>query len=194
MILGENLGKLKENLENLDINELMQMAKEMDWTALASLSRRSELEELKRSLNEDDLLETLKLLKGMDLDRLIESSKSSGREELTELLKGLDLKKGMVALGLILLARRGLKQLGGGAKKEEVEPEKTRSGETHIEIKTKADVDSNDEIIGSKGSDKYHRSDCHLAKRISPENRVVFSDVMEAESQGYKPCALCKPS
>lgn len=154
MIFGENLGKLKENLENLDMNELIQVAKEMDWTALASFSRRSELEKLKRSLSEDDLSETLQLLKGMDLDKLIESSKSSGLDELKEFLKGVDLKKGMIALGLILLARRGLKQLGGEARKGEVEPEKTRSGGTHIEIETENDSDSEVDLIGSEGSDK----------------------------------------
>jgi methylphosphotriester-DNA--protein-cysteine methyltransferase len=33
-----------------------------------------------------------------------------------------------------------------------------------------------------------------LAKRILPKNRVWFSSVEDADSLGYRPCALCSPS
>jgi hypothetical protein len=199
MVLGLDLGKLKESLEDLDIADLLEMAEEMDWTALSSSSGGSDLEELKRSLNEDDLVETLLLLKEMDLDALIESSRSSSIDELKRALKGVDLKKGVALLGLILIAKRGLEKFGQRAEEgaSEVEGEDEAglpsSSKIEVEVEREADGEGDDELVGSEGSDKYHRLDCRLAARISPKNKVVFSGVAEAKSRGYKPCALCNP-
>ena len=195
MVLGLDLGKLKESLEALEIADLLEMAEEMDWTALSSSPGRSDLEELKRSLNEDDLMETLLLLKEMDLDALIESSKSSSIDELKRALKGVDLKKGVALLGVILMAKRGLEKFGRGAEEGEAEGEAGLSSSSKIEVEVKGEGGSegDEELVGSEGSDKYHRLDCRLAARISPKNKVIFSGVVEAESRGYKPCALCHP-
>ncbi len=206
MILELDLEKLVQNLKASDFDELMRMAKEMDWDALRSSSREPEWEELKQSLGERDLKETLSLLKEMDLERLIESSKSSSMDRFKEGLKGLDLKKGMIALGLILMARKALAEVGGFEDREE-EAEETAPEATRLKIETgagKMEATSQEEkekgvggknhFVGSSGSDKYHRPDCGLAKKISPKNRVWFSGVEVAESQGYRPCALCSPS
>lgn len=197
MILGLDLGKLKESLEALDIADLLEMAEEMDWTALSSSSGGSDLEELKRSLNEDDLQETLLLLKEMDLDALIKSSKSSTIDELKRALKEVDLKKGVALLGLILMAKRGLEEFGRRAEEGASEPEAglptSAKTEIEVEVEREGGGEGDEGLVGSEGSDKYHRLDCRLAARISPKNKVVFSGVAEAESRGYKPCALCHP-
>ena len=199
MILGLDLGKLKESLEALDIADLLEMAEEMDWTALSSSPGRSDLEELKRSLNEDDLSETLLLLKEMDLDALIKSSRSSSIDELKRVLKGVDLKKGVALLGLILMAKRGLEEFGRRAEEGEAEGDgeaglpPSAKTEMDVEVEREAGDEGDEGLVGSEGSDKYHRLDCRLAARISPKNKVAFSGVVEAESRGYKPCALCHP-
>ncbi|MDF0590298.1 hypothetical protein [Candidatus Methanocrinis natronophilus] len=193
MVLGLDLGRLKESLKALDIADLVEMAEEMDWTALSSSPGRSDLEELKRSLNEDDLMETLLLLKEMDLDALIESSKSSTVDELKRALGGVDLKKGVAALGLILMVKRGLVELGQRGEDGEAEAGLSSSSKTEVEVEREAEDGGKGGLVGSGGSDKYHRRDCRLASRISPKNKVIFSGVAEAESQGYKPCALCHP-
>ena len=195
MVLGLDLGRLKESLEALEIADLLEMAEEMDWTALSSSSGGSDLKELKRSLNEDDLMETLLLLKEMDLDALIESSKSSSIDELKRALKGVDLKKGVALLGVILMAKRGLEKFGRGAEEGEAEDEAglPSSSKIEVEVEGEGGGEGDEELVGSEGSDKYHRLDCRLAARISPKNKVIFSGVVEAESRGYKPCALCHP-
>ena len=50
-----------------------------------------------------------------------------------------------------------------------------------------------DYYVGSATSDKYHRADCSYAKKIKPENRIIFSDVWEAREAGYSPCKVCNP-
>ncbi len=45
--------------------------------------------------------------------------------------------------------------------------------------------------VGSTTSNKYHRPDCSYAKKIKPENRIIFSDVWEARGAGYSPCKVC---
>lgn len=49
-------------------------------------------------------------------------------------------------------------------------------------------------LVGSKESDVYHYCWCEYAQRIKPENQIWFSSPNEAESQGYRPCEICKPS
>jgi methylphosphotriester-DNA--protein-cysteine methyltransferase len=47
--------------------------------------------------------------------------------------------------------------------------------------------------VGSRNSNKYHYTWCGSARRIKPNNRVVFDSVKEAKSYGYIPCKVCKP-
>ncbi len=47
--------------------------------------------------------------------------------------------------------------------------------------------------VASKGSDKYHLSDCGIAKNIKADNKVCFVAQEEAVKAGYAPCGVCKP-
>lgn len=44
--------------------------------------------------------------------------------------------------------------------------------------------------IASKNSDKYHKKDCHLAKRIKPENQILNSESWFVP-HGYVRCKVC---
>jgi hypothetical protein len=50
-----------------------------------------------------------------------------------------------------------------------------------------------DEYWGSRKSNKYHLPSCQSAKRIKPENRIVFKSVKQAREAGYLDCKICKP-
>lgn len=45
----------------------------------------------------------------------------------------------------------------------------------------------------SSKSNKFHRSSCRWAQRISPQNLVIFESREEARKAGYEPCKECKP-
>jgi hypothetical protein len=47
--------------------------------------------------------------------------------------------------------------------------------------------------LASKNSKVFHRSDCSSAKRIKPENLVIYNSRDEAINAGKRPCKLCKP-
>lgn len=47
--------------------------------------------------------------------------------------------------------------------------------------------------LGNKNSLRLHRPDCPLAAKMKPANRVRFTSLNEAYSQGYSPCRSCKP-
>jgi hypothetical protein len=47
--------------------------------------------------------------------------------------------------------------------------------------------------VGSIDSNVYHYPYCVYAQQISPENKIWFTSVTEAEAKGYRPCNLCKP-
>ena len=44
------------------------------------------------------------------------------------------------------------------------------------------------EFIGSVKSNKYHWPNCPWAKKISPNNQILFSSEQEAQSAGYIRC------
>lgn len=48
--------------------------------------------------------------------------------------------------------------------------------------------------VGSAKSNKYHRTDCVWAQKISPANLVAFKSPEEAQGRGYVPCKVCNPS
>ena len=48
-------------------------------------------------------------------------------------------------------------------------------------------------FIGSKKSDKYHKPECRLAKRIKPAHLLKFTSRSDAITTGYYPCKVCKP-
>ncbi|GBE16698.1 hypothetical protein BMS3Abin15_00520 [bacterium BMS3Abin15] len=47
-------------------------------------------------------------------------------------------------------------------------------------------------FVGSKNSDKYHKTSCSWATRIKPENRVCFKDMEGAKNKGYVPASCMK--
>ncbi len=47
--------------------------------------------------------------------------------------------------------------------------------------------------LGNKNSLRLHRPHCPLAARMKPANRVRFTSLKDAYSQGYSPCRSCKP-
>jgi hypothetical protein len=49
------------------------------------------------------------------------------------------------------------------------------------------------EYVASKHSNKYHYVWCKWAKKINPDNLIVFHTAKEAQAAGYVPCKVCKP-
>ena len=47
--------------------------------------------------------------------------------------------------------------------------------------------------LGNKNSLRLHRPNCPMAARMKPANRVRFTSLQDAYSQGYSPCRSCKP-
>lgn len=47
--------------------------------------------------------------------------------------------------------------------------------------------------LGNKNSLRLHRPNCPMAARMARANRVRFTSLQEAYSQGYSPCRSCKP-
>ena len=49
------------------------------------------------------------------------------------------------------------------------------------------------EFTGSKGSDVFHKSNCHSVSTISTENVVGYKTRQEAVKAGKRPCKWCNP-
>lgn len=49
------------------------------------------------------------------------------------------------------------------------------------------------QYVASKNSEVFHIPTCRSAKRISPENLVVYKTRQEAINAGKRPCKLCTP-
>lgn len=49
------------------------------------------------------------------------------------------------------------------------------------------------EYVGSTQSDRYHRTNCIVVRKIEKPNRLVFATAAEAVKAGYKPCRKCNP-
>ncbi len=48
-------------------------------------------------------------------------------------------------------------------------------------------------FISSRSSEIFHTLSCPYAKKITEENRIYYSSVKEAISEGKKPCKKCNP-
>jgi len=59
------------------------------------------------------------------------------------------------------------------------------------ELHKKEDVRLKGKFVGSKKSNKFHKSECKWAKKIKPNNLVVYSSVKEAIQAGREPCKVC---
>ncbi|TAL49071.1 hypothetical protein EPN83_02235 [Patescibacteria group bacterium] len=76
---------------------------------------------------------------------------------------------------------------------EEVSNSAPSEAQAEIEAEVKgAAVETSGSVVASKNSDKYHFPWCSGAKRISAENRIVFSSAEEARKAGFSPAANCK--
>ncbi|MHB1334474.1 MAG: thermonuclease family protein [Candidatus Humimicrobiaceae bacterium] len=64
---------------------------------------------------------------------------------------------------------------------------------TSISEETTTTKPDNEYFVGSKNSDVYHYPDCVSAKKIKPENLIIFNSVEEAKAAGYRPCKNCNP-
>ncbi len=49
-------------------------------------------------------------------------------------------------------------------------------------------------FVGNNQTKKFHYCTCAQAEKVSPRNRVCFSNAKYAVSQGYVPCGFCKPT
>lgn len=47
--------------------------------------------------------------------------------------------------------------------------------------------------VASTNSNKFHKSSCQWAKKISDYNKITFNNRNEAINQGYQPCKVCCP-
>ncbi|MBW1908133.1 MAG: flagellar biosynthesis protein FlhF [Deltaproteobacteria bacterium] len=47
--------------------------------------------------------------------------------------------------------------------------------------------------VANKKSDVFHCPDCKWAKKIKPENLMVFECALDAINKDFKPCRLCNP-
>ncbi len=50
-----------------------------------------------------------------------------------------------------------------------------------------------EDLVGSKGGDKYHLSSCTVAAQIKADNKVTFQTPEEAIKAGYTACKKCNP-
>lgn len=78
------------------------------------------------------------------------------------------------------------------AESKPAEESKPVEGNKPIKEKPTAGA-STGRYVGSKNSDKYHRSTCPTAQRISSKNEIWFDDAADARRSGYVPCKVCKP-
>jgi flagellar biosynthesis protein FlhF len=79
---------------------------------------------------------------------------------------------------------------GGESKSCQVSSEKT----AEIIPYTKSNIQPHrprGNYVANHRSVHFHKPECSWAKRIKPENRVVFESVEEADSQKYSPCKTC---
>lgn len=47
--------------------------------------------------------------------------------------------------------------------------------------------------IGNRNSKIFHYPNCQWAKKIAPQNKVIFESREEAIKAGYRPCKVCRP-
>lgn len=63
--------------------------------------------------------------------------------------------------------------------------------QTNRETSQPVSVPTEDKLVGSTKSDKYHRASCQHAKQIKASNLISFNSNSDAESKGYTACKAC---
>jgi len=68
------------------------------------------------------------------------------------------------------------------------------SMEQHVEDSSDSTMDTSQyPYVGSSCGYLFHRSDQPCAKKLLPENLIVFESTTDAIDSGYEPCSKCKP-
>jgi len=66
--------------------------------------------------------------------------------------------------------------------------------EQHVEDSSDSTLDTSQyPYVGSSCGYLFHRSDQPCAKKLLPENLIVFESTTDAIDSGYEPCSKCKP-
>ena len=63
--------------------------------------------------------------------------------------------------------------------------------QTNRDTSQPVSVPTEDKLVGSTKSDKYHRASCQHAKQIKASNLISFNNNSDAESKGYTACKAC---
>ncbi len=63
----------------------------------------------------------------------------------------------------------------------------------NTETESYTDYEKEEFLVGSINSNVYHYSDCRYIKRIKSYNKISFSSLEGAVSQGYRKCLVCSP-
>ena len=48
-------------------------------------------------------------------------------------------------------------------------------------------------LVASRTGERYHRSECSLARRIASKNLLYYRTGDEAYADGFTPCHVCRP-
>jgi hypothetical protein len=77
----------------------------------------------------------------------------------------------------------------------DVNQPRPQSEKTNIKKDTKSvkQQDTETKYVASKNSKVFHKADCQFAKRIKPENLVIYNTRDEAIKAGKNPCKTCNP-
>ena len=67
----------------------------------------------------------------------------------------------------------------------ELSPDESKTAPSHS--------DSGMVYVASSSSKTYHFSSCHVAERISEENRFETAEKEFFTKRGFSPCSVCKP-
>lgn len=52
---------------------------------------------------------------------------------------------------------------------------------------------NSENYVASANANKFHKTTCRWAKKISDYNKITFNNRNEAINQGYQPCKVCNP-
>jgi hypothetical protein len=80
-------------------------------------------------------------------------------------------------------------------KQADVNLPRPQSGKANVKKDTKSEKqqDTETKYVASKNSKVFHKADCQFAKRIKPENIVIYNTRDDAVKAGKNPCKICNP-
>ncbi|HFC76910.1 MAG TPA: hypothetical protein ENJ27_01635 [Candidatus Moranbacteria bacterium] len=95
----------------------------------------------------------------------------------------------------LIIEKPKLKQVAGVSSKEDNDKSMNAKKNIFKEVKktNNSTTKKNDCVfMASKKSNKYHKKDCHFAKRIKAENIICFKSEEDARKKGYIPAHCAK--